>query len=67
MLLFSDHPFGVAKTTGTPTTKANETAINANNAIWRIDVIYLTKNFLALQEKNLLGSSNEFFEFEKFN
>jgi len=37
--LFSDHPFGVAKTTGTPTTKAKDTAINANNAIWRIDVI----------------------------
>jgi len=31
--LFSDHPFGVAKTTGTPTTRAQETAIKANNEI----------------------------------
>ena len=31
-LLFSDHPFGVEKTTSTPNTKAKETAINANNA-----------------------------------
>lgn len=30
--LFSVQPFGVANTTGTPTTKAKETAINANNA-----------------------------------
>jgi hypothetical protein len=31
--LFSDHPFGVANTTGTPTTKAKDTAIKANNEI----------------------------------
>jgi hypothetical protein len=31
--LFSDQPLGVANTTGTPTTKAKETAISANNAI----------------------------------
>jgi hypothetical protein len=31
--LFSDQPLGVAKTTGTPTTKANETPIKASNAI----------------------------------
>jgi hypothetical protein len=30
--LFSDQPFGDAKTTGTPTSKANDTAIKANNA-----------------------------------
>jgi hypothetical protein len=28
--LFSDQPFGEAKTTGTPTTKANDTIIKAN-------------------------------------
>ena len=31
-LLFSDQPFGEAKTTGTPTTKANDTTIKANKA-----------------------------------
>jgi hypothetical protein len=30
--LFSVQPFGEAKTTGTPTTKANDTRIKANNA-----------------------------------
>jgi len=30
--LFSDQPLGEAKTTGTPTTKANDTRIKANNA-----------------------------------
>lgn len=30
--LFSDQPSGVAKTTGTPTTKRNDTTINANKA-----------------------------------
>jgi len=30
--LFSVHPFGDANTTGTPTIKANETKIKANNA-----------------------------------
>jgi hypothetical protein len=30
--LFSDQPFGEAKTTGTPTTKANDTTIKANKA-----------------------------------
>lgn len=30
--LFSDQPFGDAKTTGTPTTKAKETKIKANKA-----------------------------------
>lgn len=33
ILLFSAQPFGVANTTGTPTTKAKDTAINANKAI----------------------------------
>jgi hypothetical protein len=32
-LLFSDHAFGDAKTTGTPTTKAKDTKINASKAI----------------------------------
>lgn len=31
-VLFSDQPFGEAKTTGTPTSKAKDTAIKANNA-----------------------------------
>ncbi len=29
--LFSVHPFGKAKTTGTPITKRNDTAINAKS------------------------------------
>ena len=30
--LFSAHPSGVAKTTGTPTTNRNDTTMNANKA-----------------------------------
>jgi hypothetical protein len=37
--LFSVHPLGEAKTTGTPTTKRNERPINANKASWKIRVI----------------------------
>lgn len=32
-VLLSVHPFGVAKTTGTPITKLKETRINENKAI----------------------------------
>lgn len=39
--LFSDQPSGVAKTTGTPTTKRNDTTINANKANWKIKSIAL--------------------------
>jgi len=39
-VLLSVHPFGVAKTTGTPITKPKETKIKANKASCRIDVIY---------------------------
>jgi len=38
-VLFSVHPFGEAKTTGTPTTNPKETKINANKASCRIEVI----------------------------
>jgi hypothetical protein len=37
--LFSVHPLGDAKTTGTPTTKRKDNAINANNVSWKIRVI----------------------------
>jgi hypothetical protein len=37
--LFSVQPLGRAKTTGTPTTKTKEKAINANIVSWKIEVI----------------------------
>jgi hypothetical protein len=37
--LFSTQPFGEAKTTGTPTTRRNDNAINANKVSWKIRVI----------------------------
>lgn len=38
-VLLSDHPFGVANTTGTPITNPKETKIKENKASCRIDVI----------------------------
>lgn len=38
--LFSNHAFGDAKITGTPTTSRNDTTINAKSVNWKIRSIY---------------------------